>query len=192
MPDQFSYYNVLIAIVLGLAIANLLAGLARLMHARKRVQLYWPSICWAVLLFVGIVQQWWADYDLRKFPNLGFTGFLSALFAPVVLSLLCSLVLPPSEGDESLDLRAWYFDNRRWFFALLASLMPLSYVFEYLAKGTFYKGHNESVFLIGFFLFAALGFLNDNPRVHLLLPVAGALFMGAYIGLLFMKLGGLG
>ncbi|GAC1391088.1 MAG: hypothetical protein NVSMB31_08320 [Vulcanimicrobiaceae bacterium] len=192
MADPFSYYNVLIAIVLGLAVANLLAGVARLMHARDRVAIYWPVIFWTLCSFIAVVQQWWSDYDLRHYPDLGFSGFFSALLGPVVLSLLCSLVLPASDSGNAIDLRTWYYENRRWFFGLVASLMPLSYAFEFFAKGTLYKGRNESYFLTVFFLLAMLGFLSSKPRVHALLPAAVALVTTFYIGLLFAKMGGSG
>lgn len=190
MPDTFAYLNVLIAIVLGLAIANLLGGCARLMHARERVVMYGPPIFWAFFLFIVIVQDWWSDYDLRHFPNLGFVGFLSALLAPVVLSLLCALVLPASALGGTIDLRTWYFSNRRWFFGLLGALVPASYVFEFFAKGSIYKGHNESVFLGAFLVLSIIGFMREEPRVHAILPVATAVVMCAYIGLLFMNLRG--
>lgn len=192
MPDTFSYLNVLIAIVLGLALANLLGGLGRLMHARKRVKIYLPSLLFTTWMFFAIVQDWWADYDLRRFPNLGFSGFVATLMLPVILYLLCTLVLPPEDTGGTIDLRAWYYDNRKWFFGLLVLIVPFSYLFEYLAKGTFHKGNSDSAFLITLTIINLVGFLTANERVHAIISVAVGAFMVAYITFLFAHLPGMG
>ena len=40
--DAFSYLSVLLSIVLGLAVTHLLSGFAALVHARRRIAMYWP------------------------------------------------------------------------------------------------------------------------------------------------------
>src|SRR5690349_20954987 len=42
--NPFDYLNVLISIILGLAIAKVLTGLATVITARERVDFYWPPI----------------------------------------------------------------------------------------------------------------------------------------------------
>jgi hypothetical protein len=58
VTGAFDYLTILISIVLGLAIANVLARLATVITTRERVDFYWPPISWAIWLFFICVQHW--------------------------------------------------------------------------------------------------------------------------------------
>ncbi|HTX58633.1 MAG TPA: hypothetical protein VMH02_03070, partial [Verrucomicrobiae bacterium] len=73
--SAFDYLSVLISIVLGLAIANVLARLAAVMTARERVDFYWPPVAWAIWLFVIAVQHWWAEWSVRHTEAWNFGTF---------------------------------------------------------------------------------------------------------------------
>ena len=64
--DRFSYLSVLISIILGLGITQLVTGLGRLIQARHRVRLYWPSVVWTGILLLIHVQTWWSMFGLRN------------------------------------------------------------------------------------------------------------------------------
>jgi len=74
--DSFAYLSVMIAIVLGLAVAHLLGSLARVVNGRERTVIYWPSLVWAATLFWIIAQLWWADASLRSYTSWKFASFL--------------------------------------------------------------------------------------------------------------------
>jgi hypothetical protein len=69
------------------------------------------------------------------------------LLVPVDLFLLSALVLPDRSDDGALDLGAWYFRNRLWFFSFLFFLPALSIAGE-LAR----TGHMSSELNFGFLL----------------------------------------
>ncbi|MDP9019139.1 MAG: hypothetical protein M3N19_12565 [Candidatus Eremiobacteraeota bacterium] len=184
----FDYLSVLISIVTGLAIANLLSGVVRVMHARHRTRLYWPSIVWTILLFIILVQHWWSEFSLRHQQAWTFGGFFGTLLIPVDLYLLTALVLPHRDDDDELDLRAWYFQNRRGFFILLVLLAPLSYIEEFLAHGVVHKPLLESALLVLMGLCLCIGIINKQSRVHIAITVLMTAMLLTYIGLLFTRL----
>ena len=116
----FEYLAVLISIVLGLGVTELLAGVQRLVHARDRVRFHWLPLAWSGLVFVALVQWWWAAFGFRSRTEWDFLSFLLILLVPVLLYLAAALVLPPERPAEPYDLREHYFGIHRLFFLVIA------------------------------------------------------------------------
>ena len=186
--DAFSYLPVLISIILGLAITQILQGFRDLMQARSRLRLYWPSLLWAILLLVICVQEWWAMFGWRNFHPWTFFGFTLMLTQTVATYLAAALVLPDVRGDESIDLRAYYYANHRWFFVMGVLAVVIS-----IAKDWLLSGHpptplsnflSQLAFVAIFGTCAAFA----NERVHKVLAPLAMILFGIYTGELFMHL----
>jgi hypothetical protein len=117
----FEHLAVLISIVLGLAIAQLLTTAHHLVMARGRVRFYWLPVLWSAILFVTLVEWWWGIFSLRGIESWNFFYFLFVLLSPVTLYLATASALPAVEPGVQYDLRAYYYANRGWFFALVAA-----------------------------------------------------------------------
>jgi len=133
--DPFSYLSVLISIVIGLGMSHLLGAMVRVIHNRSRTTFYWPSLLWAVSLFLLLTLVWWADFNLNRHEHWTFATFLTTLSIPAVLYVACGLVLPASETRGQDDMRMAYFQNRSWFFSLVVIAIALSFVQTYLLDG---------------------------------------------------------
>jgi hypothetical protein len=116
----FEHLAVLISIVLGLGLTQLLASVHRLAQARGRVRLYWLPLVWVVLIFVTQVEWWWASFALRTETVWNFFYFLFVLMSPVSLYLAAAFALPDIEPGQRYDLREFYYENRTWFFSIVA------------------------------------------------------------------------
>jgi hypothetical protein len=121
----FEHLSVLISIILGLGIAHLLTNVHGLARASDRVRVYWLSVLWTILIFIGQVQWWWSSYAFQELPleTWSFFYFLFVLLSPVTLYLAAAFVLPGIGPEERVDLRAHYYGTRGWFF-LMAALGP--------------------------------------------------------------------
>lgn len=185
--DAFSYLSVLLSIILGLAITQILQGFRDLMRARTRLRMYWPSLWWAGLLLVICVQEWWAMFSWRAYQPWTFQGFAVMLAQTIATYLAAALVLPELKDAEPVDLRAYYYANHRWFFAMLALAVVISIVKDAALNGSLPEPLNLGAQL-AFIGIAAFAGLSRNERVHkALAPLAGLLF-AAYIAVLFAKL----
>ena len=182
--DAFSYLSVLIAIILGLAITQVLKGLRGLLHARARVKMYWPSLAWAGLVLLIAVQSWWAMFDLRGYQGWTFLGFAVVLLQTILVYMLAALVLPDFFGGRSVDLHKNYFEHHRWFYGLLVAALAVSACKELVLYGSFPKGLNLAFHL--FFMAGGLcmAFIRREAfhKAYTLLSIA--LFLG-YIATLF-------
>ena len=117
----FDYLSVLISIVLGLGLTELLSNVHRLVQARDRVTFHWLPVLWGVLVFVMLVQWWWAAFGLHQQLEWNFFFFLLILLIPVLMYLAAASVLPTVESEQTVDLRAYYFSIHHWFFWIVAT-----------------------------------------------------------------------
>lgn len=185
--DAFGYLSVLISIVLGLGLTHLLAGMAKLMRHRSYVCFYAPTLVWMGLLFLLHVQIWWAVFDLRRVSEWTFFAFVLVLAIPTLVYLLTFLLVPDFDREERVDLKASYFGNRRWFFALFALLPLVSLTQEYAVSQSI-QWDADPLFRLGFLVLALVGLMSSSERVHWWLAPAVFLTFGAYIALLFLRL----
>ena len=152
--DAFSYLSVLIAIILGLAITQILQGFRGLLHARERVAVYWPSLAWAGLVLLITVQSWWAMFGLRSVTNWTFLAFAVVLVENIAIYMLAALVLPDFVDERHTDLRKTYFQQARWFYGLVALALTFSLLKDLTLYGTLPSGLN-----LAFHLFFIAGSL---------------------------------
>lgn len=185
--SAFDYLSVLTSIVLGLAIANVLTRLTRVITARERVNFYWPPVAWGIWLFFIAVQHWWASWSVRHTAQWSFGSFWLELLTPVDLFVLSSLTLPGSEESDKVDLGEWYFRNRRWFFAFLLFLPVLSIAEEIARSGRMHSITNLA-FLIAFIVVTVVAYFWDSRRAQEWITAQAMVLTFVYVLVLFLQL----
>lgn len=122
--------DVLVAIVLGLALAELASSFHRLMRAGKRVRWDWMSPALAFMMLLETVQFWWLSQAwYASATELRLLEFLPRLILLLLIYLLAAAVLPDKVPEEGLDLRAFYIDTSRYFWVLIAVLTVFIMIF---------------------------------------------------------------
>jgi hypothetical protein len=134
----FEHLTVLISIVIGMGLAHLLTTAHELVQVRARVKLYWLPVVWFVLIFIALVEWWWAIFALRTAVKWNFFYFLFILMSPVTQYLAAAFVLPDDSerGHDVIDLRRYYFDNSAWLFGTLAVSPALDAIRRGLESGS--------------------------------------------------------
>jgi hypothetical protein len=127
---------VLVAIVLGLALAELGTSFHRLMRAGRRVRWDWMTPALAFVMLLETVQFWWLSQSWYANANeLRLLDFLPRLLLLLVVYLLAAAVLPDEVPEDGIDLRAFYVETSRYFWALIVLLTLLIMVFIVPANG---------------------------------------------------------
>lgn len=120
------YLLPLVAILIGLAIGDLVTSLHRIIRARARVQWHWFPFAAAVLALLLALEVWWG---LRNFQTLGLAwtigAFLPFLLELVLMFLLACVALTDEVAIEGVSLRAYYFEQRSYFWSLFAALIAV-------------------------------------------------------------------
>lgn len=187
--SPFDYLTILVSIVIGLAIANVLARLAVVITARERVDFYWPPVAWAIWLFFVAVQHWWAQWSVRHTREWNFGAFCLELLVPVLLFLLSALVLPEREENGRLDLGEWYFHNRAWFFAILF-LVPAASLAEEIARTGRIASPVNLGFLLLFEAMTVFAYLSKSRRIQEWITGQAMVMTLIYVVVLFLPLPG--
>ena len=185
--EPFAYLSVLISIVLALSITHLLSAIVRLIHNRSRTVVYWPSLVYVFILFVVIIQVWWADFPLSGHTNWTFAAFASTLLIPADLYLLCALLLPSADVPSTDDMRVAYESNRIWFLGALLALPGLSFLQEIAVDGHI-SGPADTTFKLVFAAVILVTIFNRSDRAQKVLAALGAILVIVYVALLFNAL----
>ncbi|RMH21526.1 MAG: hypothetical protein D6701_02325 [Gemmatimonadetes bacterium] len=115
--SQFEYLSVFVSIVLGLGVAHLLSGVARLIHNRNRWRLDPLHGLWTLVTFYVLVLNWWVFFQASAIPEWTFGAFIVVVSWAVLFYLLAVVLYPPDMGDRE-DYGAVFEGNRRWFLGL--------------------------------------------------------------------------
>ena len=116
--DFFNYVMVLASVIVGLAVAHLLQGVAKMVQEPDRKKLYWVHLLWIALMFHNALFWWWWEFGLSRVGQWTFELYVFVLYFAVLLYLICAILVPSSLGGYA-DYRAYYFSRRRWLFGLL-------------------------------------------------------------------------
>ncbi|MBU1101275.1 MAG: hypothetical protein KKA84_12815 [Bacteroidetes bacterium] len=124
----------LIAIIYGLMFTDLFSGFNRLLRSRKRVKWHWLPILTAWYIFIMLINNWWViANDTTKFNN--FLSFFLYGHIFVLIYLLVSSVFPSVIPEEGIDLKVFYFNKHRYFWALMSGVF-ISSIFTKIFVGT--------------------------------------------------------
>ena len=125
--EFFNYVMVLASVIVGLAVAHLLQGVARMVQEPERKKLYWVHLLWIFLMFHNALFWWWWEFGLSQVYRWTFELYLFVLYFAVLLYVIFAVLVPSSLGGYA-DYRAYYFGRRRWLFGLLLAFSLLDFV----------------------------------------------------------------
>jgi hypothetical protein len=121
---------VLVAIVLGLALAELGTSFHRLMRAGKHVRWDWMTPALALVMLLETVQFWWLSQTwYATATELRLIEFLPRLVLLLLIYLLAAAVLPDEVPAEGLSLRSFYVETSRYFWSLILLLTLFIMIF---------------------------------------------------------------
>ena len=159
----FEFLMVLVSIIVGLGMAEILAGVARALRRRASIRFYWVHMVLVLAMFIALLQQWWEIWGLRVASEWSFLALLVMLTAPVCLFLIAHLLFP--EPVDGADFQEYYYREMRpiWLLGVVAvvastSCRPLFF------DETLFSADNATSFL-GFVGFVML-FTSKRRKLH--------------------------
>lgn len=159
----FDFIMVLVSILVGLGIAELLGGVARVYRSRPPARVTWIQWGWIYFLFLYLVGIWWSRWDMRAYREWTLFDLLFDLASPALALVACGILFP--EEPAGADLREYYYARRRPFFVVLATAVAISLLHEIFREGLPWLGVETGLALI---LLAGLiaPIRIDRPWVH--------------------------
>lgn len=185
--SDFGYIAVLLSIVLGLGIAQLLAGIARLVRDGRRLWPAWWVMVMVAMLLLADFQVWWVSFDWRHVQNWTFLSYIAFMILPMLLYLLAYLILPADLRLDGRELAREFVGRRRAFYAIMALVPPASFFQQHLFGAAIPLDFDTAVRIFWFAL-AIPGFFSRRVAVQAAVAVAYFALMVLYIALLFTHL----
>jgi hypothetical protein len=128
----FEYVAIFYGIVVAMAIETVLANLHRLLAARGRVHWHWMAPATAAnasLLTLGEFCQWTGNYSIFQFLPFAISLFFMFLSA--------AATLPEEIPEAGIDLKVFYFDNRRHYWGLVAGFFAFNILLNVVTLARF-------------------------------------------------------
>lgn len=127
--NPFEFICVFYSVVLGVAVAQLMTGMGRLVEVRDHVRFYWVQSLWIVIVLLIDVSNWWGIWGLRSVKSWSIFSFLLLTFLLVAIYFMTVLVFPRiPEGETLIDIEMHYFRNRGIFFSATAASWALALI----------------------------------------------------------------
>ena len=120
--DTFEYITALVAVVIGLAIADLATSLHRLLRNRRIVRWDWVSPLAAMLILAELFNLWWR---WRGFSGTTTGEVIPYFLALILIYLAASITLPDEVPADGIDLARYFDENRSYFWFVYASYVAL-------------------------------------------------------------------
>ena len=170
----FEFLMVLVSIIIGLGIAEILTGTARMIRCRTSIQGYWVHSVTAAIIFFALLQQWWEIWELRTAPEWTFHGLLMMLTGPVGLFLISHLMFP--EPMQGAKFREYYYGAMRPIWWLGALTVLLATLFRPLIFDSDLLTPDNATSFLFFFGFIALA-ISKRSILHAILVPATLLLI---------------
>lgn len=182
--EVFEYIGVLISVIMGLAITHLGVGATKLIQHRDTARFSLLHALWTVNVLLYILMIWWGLFWWSEFEHWSAFHYLGITSYAIVLFLM-SAMLYPYELAHDVDMEAFFFRNRRWFFGLMlaAWLLDIPETLVKQASDLREVPPRYFVFVMAMIVLAIIGLLTSNRAVHRALPVAWLILVGAFISL---------
>ena len=177
----FSFYGLL----LGLSVAELVGGFARVLHRRKAVRFGWLTPLLAVFVAVDIATFWNQAWAIFRFAPFNMALLVVSLAVAAVFYVAASVTFPRDQTDKaSTDLDDHFWAHRRTVFlcVLIANLIVVVVFFANAGiSGQMTKSMLSPVFWGGLVLFIGGTSIGAFARSRKLV-IAALIVLVAYHG----------
>lgn len=122
LHDEFFHVRVVVGMVVGLALARLLNGLARFVQHPRGPRPYATHLVWTAFMLLAVVHFWWFELALGDVGGWSF-GIYLLVIGYAALHFLTVVVLYPDRIDDYGGWADYFHARQGWFYGLLAALL---------------------------------------------------------------------
>jgi len=125
-----------VAIVIGLAVSDLLMSLHRLLRAGRRVKWDWLALSFATLMLLVTVLFWWFSFNwYQGATSATIASFLPKFLFLIITFLMIAACLPDEVPQEGLDLREFYMSSRVHLWSLVSLSLVVIVIVNFIDRG---------------------------------------------------------
>ena len=129
--DLFEFLMILLSIIIGLGLAELLTGTARVLRDGRQAAFSWAHSFAGLTIFTALLQMFWEAWSLRDIEAWTFPAMLMMLAGPVLLFVIAHILFPAGKAHK--DFGDYYFSRARLIWSLGAAAVIVAVMFRPLA-----------------------------------------------------------
>lgn len=167
--QSFDYIAVLLSIVISLALAHLLTGLARLIQngiCRFSV----PLAQWILFCLFLCVDYWFSIWRVHEESVWTLPYVCLLLSQAAIIFVAARLIVPGESGEALIDMTAFFERNRRKFMAVVLTLAVVNEVTNLSLPG--FGSLHVGLLVAAWILLFCIGWVWQSHRVQLAVAAA--------------------
>ena len=131
--DLFEFLMILLSIIVGLGLAEILIGYARLLRTNMSSKGSWLHGAVGAVVFLAMLQSFWESWGLRDIDTWSYPAMLLMLTGPILLFVIAHVLFPEAGNDD--DFESHYFSHSRqiWLAGIVTAIA--SVLFRPIAFG---------------------------------------------------------
>lgn len=169
---------ILLSLVISLAFAHILSGIARLIQAGN-VRWSWLHAVWVLFVLLLLVDFWISVWQLRLEENWNILMVLFWMTMAILNYLISALVVPDHVPDDGIDLRDFHETNRKRYLGLFGFIMLFA-----LAANLMLEGFASANFIVLVFIaFVAAAAFTRSMTVQWIAVIGTAVLYVIYFSM---------
>lgn len=173
----FEFIVGMISVIFALSVAQLLSGVADLLHQGVRVRFFLPHGLWVANLFLLTFLHWWSLWTFREI-SWNFGMFFYSLIGPSLMFFACTMISPKNIMSIDVHVADHFLGIRKWFLSVFALIMIL-FALDGPLFGTEQLLNELRAVQMSITVLAICGVFSANRRVHASISLAILFCLGA-------------
>lgn len=134
--EQFAHIKSVIAIILGLSLANLIQGTVFFIQHPGRKKIYTVHLLWVIYVFLLTIHFWWWEFNLKLITTWYFLDYFFIIIY-ILLYYIMSAILYPADLKDYSGYKDYFYSRKNWFFGVLG-IVFLADLVDTFIKGETY------------------------------------------------------
>lgn len=118
--DLFQHIRLIVGMVMSIALARLLNGLARFIQHPTKIKIYPVHIGWVFTLLLFLIHFWWWEFRLQDTVKVWTFEVYLLIISYAISFFLLSTLLFPDDMSEYSGFEDYFNSRQKWFFGILA------------------------------------------------------------------------
>ena len=134
----YEHCRLILGMVLSLAVARMLNGIARFVQHPKKVKIFPLHLAWVFAILLHLIHFWWWEFRLIYVQEWTFeVNFMLIVYA-IDIFLLCALLFPDDMSEYS-GFEEYFMSRRKWFFGIFGASFLIDFADTALKGSTYFN-----------------------------------------------------
>jgi hypothetical protein len=123
----FDFIITFFSFIYSLGLTHILFSATRMIRHRRRLIFSWPLALWMTAALLLLASNWLSFWDFHQMPSLSVWAIVAGFVLVIGMYAICALVTPDVDGEDGLDMPAFYDRQKGTFLVAFLGLMVIGF-----------------------------------------------------------------